>query len=317
MSLLLSVSKHMTLLNTKVTDLFGRLVHKRRFFFLLGSLSTLLLSSTLFLPTLKSTLLHSRIVKSLLMRRKAFTRSLYKIELHCHLTGSIRIETLNEFLREHGLQKYEPPKSLTLKNCFSAFPLVHSAIKTKENLRRLTFETLADLSYANCIYAEIRTTPRALNDINKAGYLETVIECFKEWEEGDSRLIPRLIVSVDRSKSLREAEENVDLAVEGFLSPTNKYIVGVDLGGNPSSGNFKSFIPVLNKARENGLKVTVHCGEVENEEEIDGVLEWGPDRLGHFLTCSDEQFQKGEKQFEERKATRWFHVTITGVIRLA
>lgn len=120
---------------------------------------------------------------------------------------SIRIETLNEFLTEHGLQKYEPPKSLTLKNCFSAFPLVHAAIKTKENLRRLTFETLADLSYANCIYAEIRTTPRALNDINKAGYLETVIECFKEWEEGDSRLIPRLIVSVDRSKSLREAEE--------------------------------------------------------------------------------------------------------------
>lgn len=111
--------------------------------------------------------------------------------------------------------------------------------------------------------------------------------------------------------------QNVDLAVEGFLSPTNKYIVGVDLGGNPSSGNFKSFIPVLNKARENGLKVTVHCGEVENEEEIDDVLEWGPDRLGHFLTCSDEQFQKGEKQFEERKATRLLHVTITGVICLS
>ncbi|GMH62373.1 hypothetical protein TrST_g13765 [Triparma strigata] len=291
-----TINAHIALASTKWCTILhktaAKLVHKRRFFFLLGSLSTLLLSSTLFFHNLKNKLLLTRNKKALRDRRKAFTRSLYKIELHCHLTGSLRLSTLNELLKSHNLPPYTPPPTLTLKSCFTAFPHIHSAIKTVQNLSRVTFECLADLSYANVIYAEIRTTPRALLNSTKSEYIETVLSCFSEWSLGDSKLLPRLIISVDRSKPVSEAYENVKIAVEKFNHPSNKCLVGIDLGGDPTKGSFIDFLPVLTLARTSGLKITVHCGEIINPSEIDEILNFRPDRLGHFLTCTDEQFER-------------------------
>jgi adenosine deaminase len=48
-------------------------------------------------------------------------------------------------------------------------------------------------------------------------------------------MIPRLLISIDRSKSPQEAEENVQLAIQLRHDPKYAvYVVGVDLGGNPT-----------------------------------------------------------------------------------
>lgn len=58
-------------------------------------------------------------------------------------------------------------------------------------------------------------------------------------------------------------------------------ICGVDFSGSPNHGNFRDFKPILEKARKNGLKLALHCGEVENSLEINDMLQFGMDRLGH------------------------------------
>lgn len=58
-------------------------------------------------------------------------------------------------------------------------------------------------------------------------------------------------------------------------------ICGVDFSGSPTNGNFNDFKPILEKARENGLKLALHCGEVENPIEISDMLQFGMNRLGH------------------------------------
>ena len=96
-------------------------------------------------------------------------------------------------------------------------------------------------------------------------------------------LICRLIVAVDRGKSLEEATENINLALElaaaGAATNDNNnttttdplsssLIVGVDLGGNPTKHDFSMFRPLFEKVRQpqqhNGrrLGITLHCAEI-------------------------------------------------------
>jgi adenosine deaminase len=118
----------------------------------------------------------------------------------------------------------------------------------------------------------------------------------------------RLILALDRSQSLSEAADTVQLAIQLRQEADNesqhgalcsKYIVGMDLGGNPTRQSFADFAPLLHQARQAGLHITVHCGEVSSldndrlvassttttttyQEALD-VLQFGPDRLGHAV----------------------------------
>jgi len=109
-------------------------------------------------------------------------------------------------------------------------------------------------------------------------------------------LIPRLLISIDRSGTVPEAIENVELAIQ-FYQEGNEFVVGVDLGGNPTKvsiclrfmlififfknntrvfvriesfssyvyysiqNKFRDFEPALALAKKAGLKISVHCGK--------------------------------------------------------
>lgn len=69
-------------------------------------------------------------------------------------------------------------------------------------------------------------------------------------------MLSRLIVSINRASPLLEAEEITNLAIESFkLYPD--IVVGIEISGNPVIGKFEDFVPLLAKARDAGLKVTV------------------------------------------------------------
>lgn len=64
-----------------------------------------------------------------------------------------------------------------------------------------------------------------------------------------------LLISIDRRKSLQEAAENVNLAIQ-FHEKYPDIVVGLDLSGNPHVGNFKDFANIMDKARMLNLKVS-------------------------------------------------------------
>lgn len=104
-------------------------------------------------------------------------------------------------------------------------------------------------------------------------------------ESQTSAILVKLIVSVNRRESVESGEENIDLAIKyAKLYPT--VICGVDLGGDPSCKSFDDFESIFTKARHNGLKLALHCGEIENQAEINTMLKFGMNRLGHgtFVT---------------------------------
>lgn len=104
-------------------------------------------------------------------------------------------------------------------------------------------------------------------------------------------ILVKLIISINRRESIISASENVDIAIR-FHKLHPDIICGVDLCGDPTSKHFSTFKAPLQIARDNGLKLALHCGEIENKEEIYEMLKFGMNRLGHGT------FIKGNFLFE-------------------
>ena len=95
-----------------------------------------------------------------------------------------------------------------------------------------------------------------------------------------------LILSIDKSNTAEEAMEVVDLA----LKYRHRGVVGIDLCGNPLRGDVSTFRDAFIKAKQHGLKITIHFGEVASpglEKELETLLSYEPDRIGHVIHVPD------------------------------
>lgn len=90
----------------------------------------------------------------------------------------------------------------------------------------------------------------------------------------------KLIVSINRRECVAASMENVDLAIK-YAKLYPNIVCGIDLSGDPAHKTFADFMPLLKKAKEHGLKLALHCGEIDNQSEITAMLNFGMDRLGH------------------------------------
>jgi len=241
------------------------------------------------------------------MERMRFAKEVAKVELHCHLNGSVRMSTLCDLAKgklsqedEEFLEFIRVETKRPLKICFRIFDLIYKVIDNSMCVRRILRELLEDLREDNVVYAEIRTTPRALIDIGKEEYIavicdevNTFLSSQKErGEEQRRRMDVRLIMSIDRSKSVEVAQETLQILRKVLkLGGIYDRIVGLDFGGNPTKNSFLQFEQVFRKAREElKLYTTIHTSELrDSENETDAIVAFGPDRLGHVLCLTRPQ----------------------------
>jgi adenosine deaminase len=217
-----------------------------------------------------------------------FCRLIPKIELHAHLNGCIRSSTFRQLLSsstdQTRLDTLEKTFSLgdthtRMANVFEKFALLRSCVTNLDDIRRITRETLEDFINDNVMYVELRTRPRSFDNgsISSSNYIEAILDIMKEYEE---KICSRLILSIDRTQTLEQAMETLKLAEND-----RKYIVGLDLSGDPSIKLFARFRPVFDLAKQMNLSTTIHIGELPDDEclnENDLILNYKPTRLGHF-----------------------------------
>jgi len=263
------------------------------------------------------------------------------VALPSHLFGSIDNKSHDNHhdIRAEPHMYNTRPRSL--QDCFDLFAEIPKCVNDLSSLKRITLETLQDFANHHVAYLELRSTPKRLlmkhgdKDkimATKRDYIETILSVMREFQQQEHEryhqevhllasqnhydcndyqsLGPRLpmichfIIAVDRSQTVQEAKENIDLACEFFVShqsntPPLPNVVGVDLGGNPTRGDFdRDFRILFERARSFGLRVTLHCAEIScgsddtsNDDEwqrqaykeAQDMLSFGPDRLGHAL----------------------------------
>ena len=211
-------------------------------------------------------------------------------------------------------------KPRSLLECFEIFAEIPKCVTDLCALRRITEEALEDFANENVAYVELRSGPKCLlfehgtqGACTKHEYVGAIVEVMKDFERREIQryesekkntidgfyrlpLVPRLLLSIDRSGTLEQAEENINIAIE-MTKGGNSYVVGVELGGNPTKNDFRHFEPVFQMARDAGLPICIHCGEVpcgdgpdvkdialaSSYEEAMAILHFKPERLGHAL----------------------------------
>ena len=226
-----------------------------------------------------------------------------KVELHAHLHGSARLSTIAALAPDgvdiSCLQSIRGTDR-SLESCFAIFGAIHKTVTNVAAVRRVTLEVLEDFAADGVRYLELRTTPRVLSDADVAGYVDCVIDAFSSFERSQRDrsvnwlLLPRLLLSVDRSGTLEQALATVRLAlgIRKSGSEGSQYIVGIDFSGNPTRGSFVDFLPAFELARSGGLAIAVHVAELDNRTDTEAVLTFRPERLGHALTLDAGQISR-------------------------
>ncbi|XP_046863499.1 adenosine deaminase-like protein [Xenia sp. Carnegie-2017] len=227
---------------------------------------------------------------------RAYTKALPKVEVHAHLNGSISRNTIKKLIaykKSRSPNGFVVPneweccisgdQKLTLDEGFMLFKIVHKLVDDTYSLAMVTRDVIYDFYNDGVRYLELRSTPReSEGNITKRLYVKTIVDTIAETMQ-EIDIIVRFLVSIDRRKEVKEAEEIVDLAVK-FKEQSDCIVIGVDLSGDPKVSDVKCFLPCLSRARFSGLKLALHCAEIPCKEEVRTLLEFGPDRIGHG-TC--------------------------------
>lgn len=145
----------------------------------------------------------------------AFFNFIPKIELHAHLNGCVRLETLKEIASSKKITfDSNFLESKDLARAFQIFDLIHKSLSDLASIKRVAREMLEDFSNKNVIYIEIRTTPKSSieNDYTGKEYIETILEeiiAFKN--KNENKMEVRLLLSIDRSRSIEEGNQTFEL----------------------------------------------------------------------------------------------------------
>lgn len=224
-------------------------------------------------------------------------QALPKVELHRHLEGSLRFETVRELARSHGLNlpataqlremvQIGPNEPFTFDNFLSKFSTLRMFYRSSEIISRITQEAIADAAADNIRYLELRFTPVALSrlqDFPLAEVMDWVIEGARLGEDKFG-VTTRLIVSINRHESVALAAQVTYLAIERL----GQGIIGLDLAGNEVEFHAKPFVKLFQTAKEKGLHITTHAGEWGPAENIiHAVQKLGAERIGHGIRVMD------------------------------
>ncbi|XP_038857594.1 adenosine deaminase-like protein isoform X2 [Salvelinus namaycush] len=197
-----------------------------------------------------------------------FYRQLPKVELHAHLNGSVSLSTIEKLVArkphlniEHGMTAIRSGQRRTLDECFQVFKVIHQLVDTEEDILMVAKDVIREFAADGVKYLELRSTPR------------------KEKTTGMTKR--RFLVAVDRRNGAEVAMETVKLA-EDFMLSTDGLVVGLDLSGDPTVGHGRDLLPALQKAKNCGLKLSLHLSEVPSQaDESELLLNIPPDRIGH------------------------------------
>lgn len=228
-------------------------------------------------------------------------RKLPKVELHRHLEGSLRLQTMLDVARKHGmtmpanvvrlsrLVQVQDEDNFTFDNFLSKFNTLRMFYRSPDVIDRITYEAVEDAAKDNVRYMELRFTPVALSRAERFP-LEDVTDWVVKAAKNAAKkygVTVRLIASVNRHEPLELAEQVAWLAAERI----NEGIVGLDLAGNEAKFAAKPFIPLFNEARQAGLKITMHAGEWAGAANVrEAIEQFSTARIGHGVRVLEDDF---------------------------
>lgn len=227
-------------------------------------------------------------------------RALPKVELHRHLEGAVRLQTLIEIALEYGIEMPEydvetlrpfvqmmPDEPRNWQHFLSKFMTLRQFYRSPDVIRRVTREAIADAAADNVRYLELRFTPRALSNVINCSYHDVVSWVCQTAAQAarDVDIEVRLILSMNRHESVAIGDEVLSAAIDH----SDQGVVAVDLAGDEQTFSARPFRPLFERALHAGLGITIHAGEWGGAENVrDAIEHLGASRVGHGVRLLED-----------------------------
>ncbi|MEB3197864.1 MAG: adenosine deaminase [Candidatus Sericytochromatia bacterium] len=224
-----------------------------------------------------------------------------KADLHCHLDGSLRLDTLIELARAQGKAAELPTDDRDeLQRILEAIDDSHSladylvwfkytimVMQDAASLRRVAYELVEDAARENVLYIEVRYAPieHMRGGLSLQAVNEAVLSGLRDAER-DTGTKARVIICGLRDRFESESFRLAELAV----AYKNEGVVAFDLAGGEAGNPAKLHVHAFAHARDKNLNITCHAGEAWGPESIhQAISDCGAHRIGHGVTLRDDK----------------------------
>lgn len=225
-------------------------------------------------------------------------RQLPKAELHCHLDGFVRPQTVIDLANEQHVQlpttDIEELKHLMtapmdcpdLPTYLQCFDIVNLVMQQPYAITRIFYEACEDAVADGISYIELRFAP-ALHTKNGYSYsqiLEAAIEgCILAEEK--LPITPRIICCAMRQMSPEVNAEIADIC----WRYRHRNVVGFDLAGPEYGFPPQKHVKAFRTIRSNSISVTIHAGEAFGAKSVELALKCSCQRIGHGTRIVEDQ----------------------------
>jgi adenosine deaminase len=216
-----------------------------------------------------------------------------KTEIHCHLEGAIRTQTIIDIAREYNLKLpvYEVSELdkhvkvysqlRDLQAVLDAFDIFQASITSPAVVERIAWELFEDCAKQNIKLFEVRFSPDWAfhgHNLNWDESLEALLRA-KERAENQFDMAIGIIAITSRGMGVESCVKTVDWAIRH-----QQHIQAVDLADGELLYPMSDFAKPILKAKDAGLKVTIHSGEDTPASAVwDTIHTFQPDRIGHGI----------------------------------
>lgn len=220
------------------------------------------------------------------------------IDLHRHLDGNIRLETILDLGRKHNLplpawevESLRPFVQVTqpqpgVMEFIGKFEWMVGILVDYEACRRIAYENVVDAKAEGLDYVELRFSPSFMAEphaLEPAGVVEAVAQGV---EEGCSQtgLPANLIGIISRTYGPGAAWQELEA-----LLRYRDHLVALDLAGDEENYPGDLFVPHIQRAREQGWQITIHAGEAAGPRSIwQAIKDLGAARIGHAVHAPED-----------------------------
>lgn len=225
-------------------------------------------------------------------------RAYPKIELHRHLEGALSFEGLRAVLANHKIKIPCAPAELKDRACVTAqmndlrevlarFDVAQSMFVTKASTEDVAYRVTREAAEEGIKILELRFSPGFMAEpagLDWDHAFEAVLRGATRAAD-EFKIGVAFIAITTREFGVESCKQTVDFALRWKDS-----IHAVDLAGNEDLHPPKQFSREFGRAKEAGLKVTIHAGEggpARNVKESVDLL--FADRIGHGIRIIDDR----------------------------
>lgn len=236
-----------------------------------------------------------------------FIKQMPKLELHCHLDGSVPLHTLKKLAIKEGIDPNIMDlipvnhEVTSLNDYLQSFDYALSVLQSKNNLEEATYAIIKEVNKENVKYIELRFAP--LLHLDQGAKVEDIVQGVVEGLQRGCKEFDVQVNLIIICMRHHDNEKNIELVkLINRLDIDKSFIRAYDFAGNEEDSANDNIQSIISEMRDD-ISLTIHSGECGCVHNVYQAVKLGAKRIGHGVAVKQaienlELFKENNTHFE-------------------